>query len=39
MKYKLRLLSAGVAFFIGSETYFSRENRTLLPQKILRRLW
>lgn len=35
MKYKLKLLSAGVAFFIGSETYFSQGKQdTLKTQNI-----
>jgi TonB-dependent SusC/RagA subfamily outer membrane receptor len=33
MKYKLRLLSAGVAFFIGSETYFSQGKQDTLTTK------
>ncbi|MGG7469718.1 SusC/RagA family TonB-linked outer membrane protein [Chryseobacterium arthrosphaerae] len=35
MKYQLKLLSAGVAFFIGSETYFSQAKQdTLKTQNI-----
>ncbi|WP_300690818.1 SusC/RagA family TonB-linked outer membrane protein [Chryseobacterium sp.] len=35
MKYKLKLLSVGVAFFMGSETYFSQGRRdTLKTQNI-----
>ncbi|QRA42660.1 SusC/RagA family TonB-linked outer membrane protein [Chryseobacterium cucumeris] len=33
MKYKLKLLSVGVAFFIGSETYFSQGKQDTLTTK------
>jgi hypothetical protein len=35
MKYKLKLLSVGVAFFIGSETYFSQGKQDTLKTQTI----